>query len=144
MGHQADRDGSLVLTVTRAARVLTADLDALLKPEGLATDHWLVLQALSCENGLAMTELVHRTGTNSATLTRVVDRLVSRALVYREVDPADRRKVRVHVSKRGISLHRKLASLVGQCEQSLIERGVLDQEQLFYRKRESSTSPKRG
>ncbi|MBA8961576.1 DNA-binding MarR family transcriptional regulator [Rhodococcus percolatus] len=42
-----------------------------------------------------MADLIVRTAANGATLTRIVDRLVSTAAVYREVDSVDRRKVRV-------------------------------------------------
>jgi DNA-binding MarR family transcriptional regulator len=128
MGYQYTQQGSLAVTLTRAARVLAADLDALLKPNGLATDHWLVLQALRDENGLTMTELVDRTGTNSATLTRVVDKLISNALAYREVDGTDRRKVRVYLSTRGKSFHKKLIGNVAVFEQALLERGDVGPE----------------
>ncbi|WP_158168899.1 MarR family winged helix-turn-helix transcriptional regulator [Mycolicibacterium smegmatis] len=117
---------NLAVTLTRAARVLAADLDALLKPSGLATDHWLVLQTLHDENGLTMTEMVERTGTNAATLTRVVDKLISKSFAYREVDGADRRKIRVYLSTRGKSFHRRTAGAVAEHEQTLIDRGDLE------------------
>lgn len=120
--------GALVVTLTRAARMLAVELDALLKPMGLATDHWLVLQALRDENALTMTELVDRTGTNSATLTRVVDKLIINALAYREVDAVDRRKIRVYISTRGKSFHQKMVGRVAECEQALIERGDVGAE----------------
>ena len=120
--------GNLVVTLTRAARTLAADLDALLKPSGLAADHWLVLQALRDEDALTMTELADRTGTNSATLTRVVDKLISNALAYREIDGGDRRKIRVYLSTRGKSFHRKMAGNVAAYEQALIERGDIGAE----------------
>jgi MarR family transcriptional regulator, organic hydroperoxide resistance regulator len=119
---------NLVVTLTRAARVLAADLDALLKPSGLATDHWMVLQALRDENALTMTELVDRTGTNSATLTRVVDKLTVNALAYREVDGVDRRKIRVYLSTRGKSFHHKMAGRVAAFEQALIASGDIGPE----------------
>ncbi|MGW0160238.1 MarR family winged helix-turn-helix transcriptional regulator [Mycobacterium sp. NPDC003323] len=123
--------GNLAVTLTRAARVLAADLDTLLKPSGLATDHWLVLQVLRDENGLTMTELVERTGTNSATLTRVVDKLISNALTYREVDGADRRKIRVYLSSRGKTFHQRTASRVAEHEQALIDRGDIGPEAIL-------------
>ncbi|MBV6760308.1 MarR family transcriptional regulator [Rhodococcus opacus] len=121
----AVRVESLSVILTRAARALAADLDAVLKPHGLATDHWLVLESLTRESGLTMTALVDRTGTNGATLTRVVDRLVSNALAYREVDAVDRRKVRVYASTRGRALHRKLAAVVEERERALVDAGLI-------------------
>jgi DNA-binding MarR family transcriptional regulator len=120
-----DRPASLSMALTRAARALEIDLDAVLKPDGLAMDHWLVLECLVRERGLTMSELSERTGTNSATLTRVVDRLVTNATVYREVDMVDRRKVRVYASSRGQALHRRLAGVVEGRERALVEAGVI-------------------
>lgn len=55
-----------------------------------------------------MAELSPRTATSGATLTRSVDRLVSHALVYREVSAEDRRRVKVHLSARGAAIHQEL------------------------------------
>lgn len=55
-----------------------------------------------------MAELSPRAATSGATLTRSVDRLVSHALVYREVSAEDRRRVKVHLSARGAAIHQEL------------------------------------
>ena len=107
---------SLAVSLTRASRRLAAEIEAALKPDGLAIDHWLVLEALARERGLTMADLIVRTAANGATLTRIVDRLVSTAAVYREVDSVDRRKVRVYLSARGRALYRRLATVVEEHE----------------------------
>jgi DNA-binding MarR family transcriptional regulator len=124
---------SLAVSLTRASRRLAADIEAALKPDGLAIDHWLVLEALARERGLTMADLIVRTGANGATLTRIVDRLVSVAAVYREVDAVDRRKVRVYLSTRGRALHRRLASVVREHERIFLEGNHLP-EAAFVRR----------
>ncbi|KAA5830076.1 MarR family transcriptional regulator [Saccharopolyspora hirsuta] len=106
--------------LVRAARAVVATVEQVLKPEGLTFDQWLVLDTLATEGGLAMAELAERTTTPGPTLTRLVDRLVSTALLYREVDPADRRKVLVHLSRRGQSEHRRIAPQVATAERELL------------------------
>ena len=71
-------------------------------------DQWSVLDYLDDVGPCTMTALAGATGTNGATLTRIVDRLVSRALVYRNADSGDRRRVLVHVSERGRETAREL------------------------------------
>lgn len=58
--------------------------------------------------GLSSTASWAQTLTAGPTLTRVVDRLVTQALGYREGDQFDRRKVRVFLGERGTDLHHRL------------------------------------
>lgn len=103
-----DMTTSVTATLLRAARRLTACLDAELQESGLGVDHWLALDALAAAAGLTMAELQALTLTAGPTLTRVVDRLVGQALAYREVDQFDRRRVRVFLSERGTLRHDEL------------------------------------
>ncbi|WP_158880492.1 MarR family winged helix-turn-helix transcriptional regulator [Amycolatopsis anabasis] len=112
----------LTRVLTRAVRTVTARIEQVLKAEGLSLDQWLVLDALAGERGLAMAELATRTLATGPTLTRVVDRLVTTAAVYREVDPDDRRRVRVYLSPRGRAAHKRIAAKVGEVEAGLLAR----------------------
>jgi DNA-binding MarR family transcriptional regulator len=107
---------SMAATLLRAARSLTAQLEAELQESGLGIDHWLAMDALAASAGLTMAELQALTLTAGPTLTRVVDRLVTQALAYREVDQFDRRKVRVFLSERGSELHCKLCCRLAPVE----------------------------
>lgn len=98
-------DARLLTLVT--ARV-HRDVAATLAAEQLSVDQWSVLDYLDEVGPCTMTALAGATGTNGATLTRIVDRLVSRALVYRNADSGDRRRVLVHVSERGREMAREL------------------------------------
>lgn len=110
----------LTRALTRAARAVTSQVEAVLRPDGLTLDQWLVLEALAEERGLAMAELATRTSVTGPTLTRVVDRLVTTAAVYREVDASDRRRVRVYLSPRGRTLHKRVAARVTDVEHTLL------------------------
>ncbi|GAA4750112.1 MarR family transcriptional regulator [Actinomycetospora chibensis] len=69
----------------------------------------------------AMRGLVAETRLDDSTLTRVVDRLATLGLVYREADPADRRRVLVAAGARGRALHDRLAPAVEDAERSLLD-----------------------
>ncbi|MEU3766705.1 MarR family transcriptional regulator [Amycolatopsis keratiniphila] len=107
---------SLTGSLTRAARVVAARVEQVLAKEGLTLDQWLVLDALSGKGGLAMADLADRTLATAPTLTRVVDKLVTTAQAYREVDTADRRRVLVHLSARGRATYRRVATKVAEVE----------------------------
>lgn len=110
----------LTRTLARAARAVTASVEQVVKPEGLTFDQWLVVETLAADGSLAMAELAERAMITGPTLTRLVDRLVTTALVYREVDPADRRKVLVYLSRRGQAVYRRVAPKVAEVERNLL------------------------
>ncbi len=112
--HADDR--SLVATLVSAARGATAAVEHELGAEGLTLDHWLVVETLAAGIAMPLTEVRARTLVSAPTLTRVVDHLVSKALLFREVDAKDRRKVRVRLSKRGVALYQRLASSIAAAE----------------------------
>lgn len=103
------------------SRNLVNTIEPYLQSHDLGLDHWLALDALAAGGGKTMAELQAHTLTAAPTLTRVVDRLVTRAAVYREADAVDRRRIRVHLSKRGIALHREIASAIGSAEQQWLK-----------------------
>ncbi|RSM60450.1 MarR family transcriptional regulator [Amycolatopsis sp. WAC 01416] len=110
---------SLTGSLTRAARAVAGKVEQVLAKEGLTLDQWLVLDALSGKGGLAMADLADRTLATAPTLTRVVDKLVTTAQAYREVDAADRRRVLVHLSARGRATYRRVAAKVAEVEARL-------------------------
>lgn len=92
------------------SRRLTLHLSPFLAAEHLALEEWLVLDALSEHDGLSMSGLAANTLASNATLSRHVDSLATRSLVFREVAFEDRRRILVHLSRRGRELHGTLTA----------------------------------
>lgn len=114
----------LTCALVRAARAVAVRVEEVLRPAGLGLDHWLVVEALAERRARTMADLTTRTLVTGPTLTRVVDRLATNAMVYREVDPEDRRRVVVYLSPRGQATYRRLATAVGRIERDLLDRTV--------------------
>jgi DNA-binding MarR family transcriptional regulator len=116
----ASDDERLTLRLLRTARELSDALAPIVAEHDLTVDQWLSLELLveHQSSGLSMTDLRGRTGLAGATLTRTVDRLIVDALAHREVDPSDRRRVLVHVSKSGLARYQKSKSAVDRVEQN--------------------------
>lgn len=111
---------NLVRALVRATRAVTMHLEPTLRDAGLTLDQWLAIDALHEAGGLTMSELAAATSVTGPTLTRVVDRLVMTAVVFREVDAADRRRVRVYLGPRGRTTHRKIAVKLAAAERELL------------------------
>jgi DNA-binding MarR family transcriptional regulator len=91
-------------TITDARRAVSR-LEPLLTTEHLSLEEWLILDVLSELDGVSMSQLAAETLASNATLSRHVDSLVSRAAIYRQVGPEDRRQYLVFLSTRGRALH---------------------------------------
>ncbi|MFC5993019.1 MarR family winged helix-turn-helix transcriptional regulator [Pseudonocardia hispaniensis] len=84
-------------------------------------DQWRVLDLLADGGGHPMSEIAGYARVPAPTLTKIVDRLVDAALVYRRVDDADRRRVLVYLAEHGRRLHDRLAPEVAAAEQAVAD-----------------------
>ncbi|MGB3697626.1 MAG: MarR family transcriptional regulator [Gordonia sp. (in: high G+C Gram-positive bacteria)] len=109
----------LVTNLLLGAHATTAAVAALGARLDLSVDEWLILDALHRADGVSMSEVSARTLASGASLTRAVDRLVSRSLVYRSPSATDRRKVVVRISDLGRDLHARMAAEVAGLETAL-------------------------
>ena len=111
----------LAYLLAQANREINRQLEMRLSKEGVPVEQWRILKVLSDGKGHSMGELAEAVLLNHPTLTKMVDRMVSDALVYRVQDPKDRRKVLMFVSDRGKALSKRLNSLAVSQEEHILE-----------------------
>jgi len=71
-----------------------------------------VLALLAGNDSHRMSELAEFTQLPPASATRLIDGMVADNLVHRKADPRDRRLVLVHITRRGLALHRQLSERI--------------------------------
>jgi DNA-binding MarR family transcriptional regulator len=104
MGEK-DLPPRLVDTLSTALRMISRPLqETLEREEAVSLDQWRTLRALSASEGRTMGELSERLQIPAASVTRIVDGLVDRALVFRHGSAMDRRRVEVLLSDAGGAL----------------------------------------
>lgn len=134
MGTRVDKDGSAgenTRLLARAANAVDRHIADALTAEHLSADQWRVLDVLSKTDQCTMSVLADAVGSSSATLTRIVDRLVGRGLVYRTADDVDRRRVLVQLSQRGADKVATLRPEVKRAEACLLaDLTALERDQL--------------
>lgn len=109
--------GRLLDALARAYRVVGRTLQGdLEREEGITVDQWRVLRALGPDDGRTMGELTERLQIPAATITRLVDALVDRALVFRHARATDRRQVEVLLSSLGSQVLTRVEGLVQRDE----------------------------
>src|SRR5260370_28747002 len=98
----------LVYIIACVNRQIEEDLHERLRPAGVPREQLRILEVLQGSEGRSMGELAALALIEPTTLTKVVDRMVSNALVFRLPDPADRRRVLIRVAPAGHALFRRL------------------------------------
>ncbi|MEV5741756.1 MarR family transcriptional regulator [Microbispora rosea] len=111
---------SLAYLLSRAERGVNRGLAAVLAAEDVTVEQWRILQALADGRGHSMGDLAEAALMPHPTLTKAVDRLVERAVVYRGHDPADRRKVAVFLADRGRDLLARLEAGIAEHQRSIL------------------------
>ena len=69
--------------LARATRQVHQQLDEEFRSEGVPVEQWRILKLLVEKNGRPMSDLTQAALLNHPTLTKMIDRMVSDALVYR-------------------------------------------------------------
>ena len=100
MVHEQD-SGSLILALHRATHATLDALAVRLADLNLTASEINVLANLADGRTRSIGELGSDTATKPTTLTSVLDRLVRKGHVTRELDPADRRSFRVSLTADG-------------------------------------------
>jgi DNA-binding MarR family transcriptional regulator len=76
---------------------------------GVSGPQWVVLRVLFDHGSLPLKDIVSQVGVDQGSLSRMVDRLLTRGLVLRDENPNDRREVAISLTKEGRQLVPKLA-----------------------------------
>jgi DNA-binding MarR family transcriptional regulator len=103
---------ALALALSDAERRITRRLAHVLAQHGCTVDRWRALALLARDQSHDMSELAELTHLPPASVTRLVDGLVADNLVHRKADSGDRRRVLVHITRRGSALQRQLSDRI--------------------------------
>lgn len=112
----------LIQMISGVNRQLEQAIEARLKPSGVAIEQYRVLRALNTRDGQPMGELAGQVFVDSPTLTKIIDRMIANADVFRAPDPHDRRRVLIFRSEKGAATFRDLDILVQGSEQGFVGR----------------------
>ena len=105
---------------------LTSRVAAALREQRSNLVEWRVLSLLADGSGHSMSEIAEFALMPPPSTTKLIDRMVSNNLVYRRVDPTDRRRVLVFLSARGRAAHRRLRPVVEASIDTMDEEPLRD------------------
>jgi len=102
------------------ARDVTTQLDRRLASFGVTTQQAVLLHN-AASGGSSPGQLMSVVGTDTASMTKLLDRLEAKGLVKRRPNPADRRSVLVEPTERGLALVPELAPVFGEVARQLFD-----------------------
>jgi DNA-binding MarR family transcriptional regulator len=114
-------DESLGYLINRTARRLKHELDQAFKINGhdITPEQWTLLNRLWQQEGLSQVELAKQTFKDKPNVTRILDILERKQLLFRQKDEGDRRAFKVYLTQAGRELKEKLIPLAVE----VLERG---------------------
>ncbi len=143
MGKQATKSskpGAIALpclcaNLRRAARVVTQMYDEALRPSGLRTPQFTLLQALDMAPGISQKRLARVLAFDSTTLTRTLEPVRRKGWVRAETGD-DRRELRLFLTEKGLeeykrvvpfwqAAQRRLKRELGETDWGMVERASL-------------------
>lgn len=109
-----------LLNVMYSQNVISEKFNEVLKPFDLSAEQFNVLRILRGQDGKAvnMCMIQERMIAKTSNTTRLVDKLLLKELVTREICSENRRKMEITITNKGMDLLKKLDSLVINHEKS--------------------------
>ena len=118
---------SLGYILNTSARLIKRNLDMQLKSYGLTTAQWAVLKLLSVEDNLSQAEIADKTNADRATCGTVIDKLISKGLLQKELSSNDRRSYQVKILPSALAAVDEITLLAESVNKSAI-KGLSDTE----------------
>ena len=100
---------------------------------GLTPIQHLILEVLWDEDGLSASTISERLVLDPATLSGVLERMVSGGWIFKRPDPEDKRTLRICLSDKGISLKPRLTTERDQANQECLNGLTMEEKVLLKR-----------
>ncbi|MGH7005171.1 MAG: MarR family winged helix-turn-helix transcriptional regulator [Alphaproteobacteria bacterium] len=94
-------DDHLSALLARASLAISQEFHEDVRRHRMPIHQWRVLASLSDAEGMSLSEVAELTLIRQSTLTRLVQRLEAQGIVRKSADAADRRMIRLALTKRG-------------------------------------------
>ncbi len=127
MAKGLNRKLNFGVRVHEVSRIRRKAIDQVMKPLGITGGQWWVLTYISLHNGRSQVELADELNMGKVALGGLIDRLEKSGLVERRPDLADRRMKRIHLSKQGREMVRKIRKTSADIQDAALA-GISDED----------------
>lgn len=107
----ADLNTFLCFCMRAAMKKIDRNLSVKFEEYGVSIPQSFILFSLEEENGITLKEIGNRTLIDSSSMTVLVDKLEKDNLVERQLDPQDRRAIRVFITEKGKKIAEEVSTI---------------------------------
>ena len=128
-----DISKKIILNILYTQNVINDKFNEIVKPYDLSSEQYNVLRILRGQKGnpANMCMLQERMLAKTSNTTRLVDKLLLKNLVTREVCPTNRRKIEVSITHQGLEILKALDSKIAEHEQSFSKNLNPEEQELL-------------
>jgi len=128
-----DISKKIILNILFTQNVINDKFNEIVKPYDLSSEQYNVLRILRGQKGnpANMCMLQERMLAKTSNTTRLVDKLLLKNLVTREVCPTNRRKIEVSITHQGLEILKALDSKIVEHEQSFSKNLNPEEQELL-------------
>lgn len=126
-------DKKTLLNIVYCYGIVVEKFNEILKPFDLSPEQFNVLRILRGQNGKStnMCDIQERMIAKTSNTTRLVDKLLIKNLLTREVCPNNRRKMEINITQKGLDLLKELDPLVINHEKSFTKNLTLNELEIL-------------
>ena len=113
-----------VVNLIYTACMVNYELNDALKSHAVSIEQFNVLRILRGQKGVASTlaNVQERMITKNSNTTRLIDKLIAKGYVTKEVNAKNKRKVNINITNKGLEVLKTLDTLIDNKEKSLISQ----------------------
>jgi DNA-binding MarR family transcriptional regulator len=80
----------------------------------LTVDQWVVLDHIKPKQGISQNDLALETAKDAPTITRILDLLINKGLIVKQLSENDRRRTHLFLSPKGNEIHQNALLVIGE------------------------------
>lgn len=127
------KDEMFGLYTTQTSRNMIRFLTARLKAYDVTPEQWTVLKQLNNHSGISQKELAQIADKDQATVTRILDILERKKLIYKETNKEDRRSFLLHITEKGRKTTDEIYPFMEGLFEDILLHGISKEQLTIFR-----------
>ncbi|PFA70492.1 transcriptional regulator [Bacillus sp. AFS015802] len=127
------RDESIGLYTSHTVKNIIRFLTLHLKEFDVTPEQWTVLKTLAEQDGISQKQLALKAEKDQPTVTRILDILERKELIYKQKNTEDRRSFLIFITEKGMTAKDELSPFIESLYEGTILRGISEEELEVYK-----------
>lgn len=127
------RDESIGLYTSHTVKNIIRFLTFHLKEFDVTPEQWTVLKRLAEQDGISQKELAMKSEKDQPTVTRILDILERKELIYKQRNLDDKRSFHIFISKKGMATKDELSPFIEGLYEETILKGISEEDLEVYK-----------